>query len=336
MNWRVLFFLFIWISSVLSQTNHWTNLSNDGPSIAFHSGVNVQNKKLVTFGGTFANGIQILYSNDVHSFDYDKLIWTIESVTGDVPPGLKKHTSVLIDFGNSMLIFGGADTFGKPHNEVYRYTFSTQHWTLMQVEGEIPEPRSDHASAVTPDGKQMIVFGGLGSTFYNDLYSLDLENWIWKKISTNGVIPGTRVCHSAIISGNYFVIFGGLKSWIGDSYLNDVHLLNMETLTWRELLPKGNLPKPRSKHTANLSPVDKKSMIVFGGRGMNTYWNDIWVLNIDTEEWKLVEPVGSSPNARMAHSAVISGNFLIINAGFNDQLGYGNASYLNQLVTFQF
>ena len=47
----------------------------------------------------------------------------------------------------------------------------------------------------------------------------------------NGCIPGARDGHSAVVIRNKMFIFGGYEEQIG-LFSQDVHALDLETLTW--------------------------------------------------------------------------------------------------------
>ncbi|QDZ20408.1 hypothetical protein A3770_04p29260 [Chloropicon primus] len=74
-------------------------------------------------------------------------------------------------------------------------------------------------------------------------------------------------------------------------------------------------PPARFGHSA-VSYNGKK--YIFGGE-KNTYlFNDVWVFDFSVEEWKHVLPKGDTlPEARVSHSAVVSGNKMVIQGGRN-------------------
>ncbi len=56
----------------------------------------------------------------------------------------------------------------------------------------VPKKRSHHTSIFNEDGK-MIAFGGYdGNAYNNDVWVLNLKNYIWKEIITTGKKPSAR------------------------------------------------------------------------------------------------------------------------------------------------
>jgi len=64
--------------------------------------------------------------------------------------------------------------------------------------------------------------------------------------------PTPRESHSAVYfkqtGKEQLIIFGGME----DRRLNDVWILDLQTMSWQNPIPNGVLPEPRSLHTANI------------------------------------------------------------------------------------
>ncbi len=87
--------------------------------------------------------------------------------------------------------------------------------------------------------RRLIVYGGLGSSFTDDLWYLSLEGTPqWQRVATAGPTPGPRAGHSQVLDAERGVLwlFGGTRS-VAD--LNDVWALDLATSTWRLVLPDG-------------------------------------------------------------------------------------------------
>lgn len=57
-------------------------------------------------------------------------------------------------------------------------------------------------------------------------------------------------------------------------------------------------------------------MIVFGGWTGKVYFNDVWLLDLQTMAWARPATSGPEPSPRKGHSAVLIGTNLIIHGGF--------------------
>ena len=70
----------------------------------------------------------------------------------------------------------------------------TPHVTQVEASGA-PSARSGHRMVVM--NKWLVLFGGFHdnlreSKYFNDVYTFDLENRVWKKINTSGIEPSPR------------------------------------------------------------------------------------------------------------------------------------------------
>ena len=61
-------------------------------------------------------------------------------------------------------------------------------------------------------------------------------------------MPEARMGHSAVLSGDALIIFGGRIS--PAQPLNDLWSLHLPTCTWRRIQCRGSPPPPRFRHTA--------------------------------------------------------------------------------------
>jgi len=75
--------------------------------------------------------------------------------------------------------------------------------------------------------------------FNNELFALDMsqkKNWV--RLTYTGQAPSPRAQHTATLVGNSVVVCGGFnESWM----LNDMYLLDLSTLQWVRLDPRGQL-----------------------------------------------------------------------------------------------
>ncbi len=206
------------------------------------------------------------------------------------------------------------------------------------MSGGAPPARYNH-SATLVGGTRMFVFGGWnGTKYYDDLYFLDLEVMAWTKAETSGPAPSPRQGHAAILIGNNLVIQGGfclkaaeLKTAdllrgtpVVSSYLNDIRVLDTDTLVWSRLRISGAPPDARYGHTMNISGSD---ILLFGGwtekssnkkthliKSESTEYFQIW--STESMSWKHGQYVGSPPSARYGHTATAIGPHLLIFGGW--------------------
>lgn len=93
------------------------------------------------------------------------------------------------------VVFGGIDALDVDMNDTWIFDTKNERWHLVQVSGDIPEPRASHAPFSL--GKYLYIFGGaagaveFGESFkvLGDLKRLDLETGIWQHIPWGGEEP---------------------------------------------------------------------------------------------------------------------------------------------------
>ena len=145
-----------------------------------------------------------------------------------------------------------------------------------------------------------------------------------RKSYHNSEHPSKRWGHSAILHNNNMIIFGGrhLKK-----SLSNVYSLNFSSLTWSKMEPIGIIPLARDSHSAVL--YNNTDMIIFGGNGQTTKFNDLWDFDINEYKWTKMTTQGKSPCARDGHlSTIIYNKYMVIYAGLNEKDEVINDIYL--------
>jgi len=136
---------------------------------------------------------------------------------GDLPPNRFGHTSVV--YNNSLYCFGGWNGHFTM-DDIYQYSFETNIWyDIKKQKGEKPLCRYWHSAVIIKS--KMYVFGGVDTqqTWFDDLYSYDIEKRFWTKEIVTGEVPKARTFHWAIANGNIMYLLGGFDG----SRLNDMH-----------------------------------------------------------------------------------------------------------------
>ncbi|KAL0335492.1 UNVERIFIED_CONTAM: Acyl-CoA-binding domain-containing protein 4, partial [Sesamum radiatum] len=119
----------------------------------------------------------------------------------------------------------------------------------------------------------------------------------------------SRGGQSVTLVGTTLVIFGGQDA--KRSLLNDLHILDLETMTWDEMDTVGVRPSPRSDHAAAVHA--DRYLLIFGGGSHATCFNDLHVLDLQTMEWSRPIQQGEIPSPRAGHCGVTVGeNWFIV------------------------
>lgn len=308
------------MSSVIesSQNYKWIKIeSASGPLPKprhGHRAVGIKDLMIVFGGGN--EGIV----DELHVFNTSTNQWFMPEVKGDVPPGCAAY-GFACD-GTRLLVHGGMVEFGRYTNDLYELQSATWEWRHVRPKAPkndvAPCPRLGHS--FTMIGSQVYLFGGLANDsddpkdniprYLNDLYILDTRPgqpvMQWDKPVCNGTPPSPRESHTAVayipkssstngsssngagISGAKLIIYGGMAG----CRLDDLHVLDISSMTWSSPKLYGPPPSPRSLHSASL--IGSK-MFIFGG----------WVPHhdaSDSKEWyPSVENDPDSPKPPIIH-----------------------------------
>ncbi|KAG8496677.1 hypothetical protein CXB51_007931 [Gossypium anomalum] len=235
---------------------------------------------LYVFGGYGKDNCQ---TNQVHVFDTASQTWSLLATKGTPPIPRDSHSCTTV--GDNLFVFGGTDGMN-PLKDLHILDTATCTWICPSVRGEGPEAREGHSAALV--GKRLFIFGGCGKSsdnndeiYYNDLYILNTETFVWKRAATLGNPPSARDSHTCSSWKNKIIVIGGEDGH--DYYLSDVHILDADTLAWKELNTSGQMLTPRAGHS---TVAFGKNLFVFGGfTDAQNLYDDLYMLDVDTGIW---------------------------------------------------
>lgn len=170
--------------------------------------------------------------------------------------------SAVIDGSGGMVVFGGTDRYGKPSAIIQRMDLATLVWSNLATTGTAPAARNWHGAVYDGSGgrNRMLVYGGQGSGYFNDLWELNLTTLAWTQLASSGATPAASmsVVHDA--AGERMLIFGGNNpTTVGDFLSYD-----LAGDTWTQISPTGSVPQARWGHAAIWDSV-KNRLVVAGG-----------------------------------------------------------------------
>ena len=210
-------------------------------------------------------------------------------------------------------------------NDIHALDLNSWTWTKLSPQGSSPT-KCAYLSTWLHNGK-IYGFGGETSEYpqdcTNQFFSYNVASNCWEWPSVNGDKPTQRSFHTTLISDNTAFLFGGAQNTV-EEVMNDLHVLNMEDMTWTQVHPslagedaKG-LPPPRAGHS--LTKISPTAAVLFGGfYPPKPPSKDCWMLNIGkvlaggfqkpSDVWERCqqheEKLPSRIASRMLHSAVI-------------------------------
>jgi N-acetylneuraminic acid mutarotase len=281
------------------STDSWTPVSMQGgvPSARRNFSAVWTGRDVVVWGGS---GPFLL--NTGGRYDPSLDAWTATSVTGACPAPRELHSATWT--GSEMIVWGGSG--GDPLDTGARYDPESDTWASMSPAGAAAASRYAHSVVWT--GQQMIVWGGWdGSSDVSSGGRYDPQTDGWTPVAQTGA-PDGRELHTAVWTGNEMIVWGGLGSAVfrtGSRY-------DPAGDAWHATTTTG-APTARYLHSATWSGAE---MIVWGGiDGVGNDTNAGARYNPATDAWVATSIGRSVPSARDWHSAVWTGNEVIIWAG---------------------
>ena len=295
--------------------------------------------------------------------------WISGSSTPEVPatsttPGSRDSQAFWADASGNFWVFGGEDYISSTsYNDLWEY--SNNQWTRVSdnsTSSGVPSARYAAVGVADHQGNFWI-FGGVGVSYYNDLWEYTSNQW--KQVSGNSAsssVPAARDYAAAAVdeSGNIW-LFGGADP-SGDVY-NDLWKYSTTSKQWTFVSGKKNGTNTIGVYTSGSAApgaryghclwIDASGNIwVFGGEGYDNntndglvFLNDLWEYSPTSGQWTFVSgsnsgdtkgvygtmgttSLNSVPGSRWGATAMedASGNFWIFGGA-----GYGTSASLGDL-----
>ncbi|KAF8107637.1 hypothetical protein N665_0118s0009 [Sinapis alba] len=257
--------------------------------------------------------------------------WTAPQTSGQKPKARYEHGAAVIQ--DKMYIYGGN------HNGRYLgdlYVLDLKSWTWSRVETKVAteseetsptllSPCAGHS--LIPWDNKLLSIGGHTKDHSESMQVkvFDTHTYTWSMLKTYGKPPVSRGGQSVTVVGKTLVIFGGQDA--KRSLLNDLHVLDLETMTWDEIDALGVSPSPRSDHAAAVHA--ERYLLIFGGGSHATCFDDLHVLDLQTMEWSRPAQQGEVPTPRSGHAGVTIGENWFIVGGGDNKSGASESVVLN-------
>ncbi|GMH13152.1 hypothetical protein Nepgr_014993 [Nepenthes gracilis] len=250
---------------------------------------------------------------------YDQ--WVSPPVSGQRPKPRYEHGAAVVQ--DKMYIYGGNHN-GRYLNDLQVLDLRTWTWSKVEVNGGAESHESSlRVPLIHCAGHTLISWGNKLLSIAGhtrdpsetiQVRAFDLQTCTWSILKTYGKPPVSRGGQSVTLVGSSLVIFGGQDA--NRSLLNDLHLLDLETMTWDEIDAVGVSPSPRSDHAAAVHA--ERYLLIFGGGSHATCFNDLHVLDLQAMEWSRPTQQGEIPAPRAGHAGVTVGeNWFIVGGGDN-------------------
>lgn len=260
---------------------------------------------------------------------YDQ--WIAPSVSGQRPKPRYEHGAALVQ--DKMYIFGGNHN-GRYLSDLQVLDLKRLSWSKVEAKAAPESPESSSVTISPCAGHSLVTWGNKILSIAGHTKDLtetvtvkefDPQTCTWSNLKTYGKPPISRGGQSVNLVGDTLVMFGGEDA--KRSLLNDLHILDLETMTWDDMDAIGTPPSPRSDHAAACHA--ERYLLIFGGGSHATVFNDLHVLDLQTMEWSRPKQQGVTPGPRAGHAGVTVGENWFIAGGGDNKNGVSETLVLN-------
>lgn len=254
--------------------------------------------------------------------DHDQ--WIALPVSGPRPSARYKHAAAVV--GEKLYIVGGSRN-GRYLSDFQVFDLNNLTWSSIKLNVDTSSGNVEHSSpeiafpAISSHNmikweNQLIIVGGQTKNISDrvTVRFINLESHLCGVIETTGSIPISRSGQSVSLVGSKLIMFGGEDK--SRRLLNDVHVLDLETMSWSDLETTQTTPAPRFDHTAAVHAG--RYLLIFGGCSHSVFFSDLHVLDLETMEWSQPEVQGEIVAPRAGHAGVtIDDKWYIVGGGDN-------------------
>ncbi|KAL3520786.1 hypothetical protein ACH5RR_018935 [Cinchona calisaya] len=253
---------------------------------------------------------------------YDQ--WVEVPVPGPRPAARYKHAATVVD--QKLYITGGSRN-GRYLSDVQAFDLKDLTWSTIKLKSELDAVKVNDGikfevlpaiaghSMIKWENKLVLLAGH--SKHVSDgvaVRFIDLETYHSGVIETYGKVPVARGGQSVTLVGSKLVMIGGEDR--NRRLLNDVQILDLETMTWSAVETTQTPPAPRFDHAAALHT--ERYLLIFGGCSHSVFFSDLHVLDLQTMEWSQPQIQGDLVRPRAGHTGVtIDENWYIVGGGDN-------------------
>ena len=252
----------------------------------------LEEDRLYLYGGVGTKTEEIVY------LDLLRRTWVVARAIGEQAMPLLGHTAAQV--GSSLYVVGGRDA-RQSYNTIWKLDTLTHEWSKPLPMGTQPPPCSKHAMVV--QGTRLIV--ALGEIARNRVFIYDTVAASWLQAEVAEDTPAPALSRTVGVQiGNEFTVFGGMDEETRAAS-NEIHVLDLPTMSWHPLQPGGFVPQSRVGTAACSLGV---SMYIFGGIDATGYTSTFAAYDASAMVWESPQLDGTAPGARVGQTMVTAAN----------------------------
>lgn len=230
--------------------------------------------------------------------------WSMKFPECLTPAARSGHLTVHDKENNQVIIGYGIDQKNNFLNDFWILDLKTFLWTRINIDKQQVASKNG-ATGVLID-KKIFVFGGFRELVYeSDFHIVDLDSLQITRPQFD-IQPSGRVGHVFAYHNGKILLWGGYN---GD-WLNDLWILDIATMTWREINAdiKGR--------TAAAFTTHSHYVYIFGASKTDALLR----FDFDTETFEVLKSSGSSPTSTLGSASLIGvDNYLLLFGGNADK-----------------
>ena len=192
----------------------------------------------------------------------------------------RSGASAVVTDDNVMFVFGGFVVEGRLGfnvGELLALDLNENAFFYPEVSGDLPVRRNKHTAVLDAHGNMWLWGGSVwdhtgGSATYASTAThvadlSDPRRVAWRAVETKGSPPSQRRLHTSVIKDGVMYVIGG-EDYHSKKFLQDVHALDLETLTWSQPATAGSAGGGRIRAAAvGLRVADPSAALEGCGEG---------------------------------------------------------------------
>ena len=218
----------------IEQDGYWEALNSVKHQRIFGRALHqatVIDSRMYVVGGEFfqkeeANDQFVIY------FDFNESKWNLIDNRQASAINLKRFSSSLASYNQSLFMYGGLLENGTISNELWRYDIKQNHWNLVEANFKQDQCTYDYCAPLSVTGhtanviddRMIVIFGYNGKFgFLNTVQEFNFNTKAWSLVKTNGALVRGGFGHSSTYFGETktIYVFGGQHSFVTDSTVVD-------------------------------------------------------------------------------------------------------------------
>ena len=250
--------------------------------------------QLIMFGGRYENS-EDAQLNNTWFFDCEALKW--EKVNTTVYPSKRVGHNMVFDSKRNQVIL---------HSQTETWIFNINSRVWEQIETtSYPASRTDFGMVYDQQRDIIFLFGGFSTGLgykLNDLWAFNCSTNEWVLCAVGGTKPNNRYGVSMVynINSGNVILFGGNTN---DGKVNEIWVLQPDTLTWDLLDPPTPLPDARYWTGLSLDEVNNRLILFSGSANFPNIPHDTWEFDLTNHQWTQFD-LSIQPPKRLIHTMV--------------------------------